>query len=405
MQLWGNEDPALVIERAHGNWLIDAQGGRYLDGCASLWCNVFGHRRPEIDAAIRAQLERVAHTTLLGLSHAGAEKLAQKLISVVPPGLRHVFFSDSGSTAVEAALKIAIQFWRENGRPQKSRFVALKNAYHGDTLGSVSVGGIDKFNDIFQHVTFDALRLAPDATALSDVLSSRAHEIAALIVEPLVQGAAGMLLSPPGFLAQAAQLCRKHDVLLIADEVATGFGRTGKMFACEHENVSPDILCLGKGLTGGYLPLAATVASDRVFQVFLGEPDERRTFFHGHTYTGNPLGCAAAIATLDIFAHERIVDSLPKIVEQLRVRLQSQIAPLPQVREIRQLGLMVGIDLGDRPLAERAGHRVCMAIRKQGVILRPLGNVVVWTPPLSITEQEIDLLASATRAAILEICP
>ncbi|MEK6607214.1 MAG: adenosylmethionine--8-amino-7-oxononanoate transaminase [Myxococcota bacterium] len=406
MASWGESDPILVIDRAQGNWLVSTDGERFLDGVSSLWCNVHGHRRAEIDQAVRTQLGRVAHTTLLGLTHAPAILLAEKLSALAPPGLSRVFYSDDGSTAVEAALKIAYQYWRDGGFPQKRRFVALENAYHGDTLGAVSVGGISAFHDAFRALIFDVLRAPVDghAAALARIFAAHAGEIAALVVEPLVQGAAGMLLSPPGFLARAAALCREHDVLLIADEVATGFGRTGTMFACEQEGVTPDLLCLGKGITGGYLPLAATLVHERVFARFADGAAARRTFFHGHTYSGNPLACAAGVASLEIFAREGVIASLPATIDRLAARLR-EIARLPAVREVRQKGLMVGIDLGDAPPEQRLGFRVCLAARAHGVILRPLGNVIVWMPPLSIRESEIDLLAAATTAAIEETVP
>jgi len=409
MQEWEADEP-LIVERAEGPWLVDTAGRRYLDGVASLWTNVHGHRHPEIDAAIRAQLERVAHSTLLGLANVPAIELAARLTALAPAGLRHVFYSDSGSTAVEVALKMAFQHWRQRGRPEKRRFVALTEAYHGDTLGSVSVGGIDLFHQIFHPLLFHVDRVPPDADALAALLAARGAEVAALVVEPLVQGAAGMLLQPPGFLARAAALCREHEVLLIADEVATGFGRTGTMFACEQEGVRPDLLCLAKGLTGGYLPLAATLATDAVYDAFRGTHAEQRTFFHGHTYTGNPLACAAALASLDVFARERVLERLPPLIDRLAAGLAARVAPLAHVAAIRQRGLMVGIELQEDPatatpypFAAAVGARVCRAVRRHGVILRPLGNVVVLMPPLCVGAAEIDLLVTATAAAIAEV--
>lgn len=426
MRDWLGDDP-LIIERAEGNFLIDDEGRRYLDGVSSLWVTVHGHRRAEIDDAVRAQLDRVAHTTLLGLASVPSIELAERLISVAPAGLAKVFYSDSGSTAVEVALKIAYQYQCHRGKPQKRRFVALADAYHGDTLGSVSVSGIDLFHRIFHPLLFDVLRVptpywyrhpeAPDPVSCRDLclaalertLVERGGEIAAFVVEPLVQGAAGMIVQPPGYLRRAAELCREHDVLLVCDEVATGFGRTGTMFACEQEGVAPDLLCLAKGITGGYLPLAATLATNAIYQQFLGNYSEQKTFFHGHTYTGNPLACAAAIASLEIFARDRVLDRVCDASRHLGSILDSRITPLPHVGEVRQRGLMVGIELvkdraskAEYPYETAMGARVCRAVRRHGVILRPLGSVVVLMPPLSITTDELTHLVEVTRAAIVE---
>ena len=300
---WCEEEP-LLVERAEGTDLIDTEGRRYIDGVSSLWCNVHGHRHPVIDRALHEQVDAVAHTTMLGLSHPGAAELAARLVEIAPPGLSRVFYSDSGSTATEIALKMAFQYWQQRGgqHVRRTSFVHLRHAYHGDTIGSVSVGGIHLFHSTYRPLLFRAHAAEPgDAADMARVLASHEEEVAAVIVEPLVQGAAGMLVHPPGYLRAVRELCDRHGVLLICDEVATGFGRTGTMFACEQERVAPDLLCLAKGLTGGYLPLAATLAGERIYEGFLGAAEEFRTFFHGHTYTGNPLACAAALANLDIF--------------------------------------------------------------------------------------------------------
>jgi adenosylmethionine-8-amino-7-oxononanoate aminotransferase len=408
MQEW--TEP-LVIERAEGNFLIDTDGRRYLDGVSSLWCNVHGHRHPALDAAIRAQLDRVAHSTLLGLANVPSIELAERLIAVAPRGLTKVFYSDSGSTAVEVALKMAFQAQQQRGERQRTRFLALREAYHGDTIGSVSVGGMDLFHAIFRPLLFDALHIPPTLEALEEAFAAHGSALAAFVVEPLVQGAAGMLLQPPGFLRRARELCTRHGVLLICDEVATGFGRTGTLFACEQEEVAPDLLCLAKGITGGYLPLAATLTTDEVFRAFLAPYGEKRTFFHGHTYTGNPLACAVACASLDLFASDRVLDRVNARAAQLAQLLASEIAPLAHVGEIRQRGLMIGIELvRDRATAtpyayeEAIGARVCADIRRRGVILRPLGPVVVLMPPLSITADEVVHLVAATRAGIEAVC-
>ena len=371
------EDDQLVIEGGEGTDLIDSEGRRYIDGVSSLWCNVHGHRHPLIDAAIRDQLDRVAHSTMLGLTHSPAAELAARLAAIAPPGLERVFYSESGSAAVEIALKMAFQYWRQRGEPGRNSFVTLTDAYHGDTLGAVSVGGIDLFHGAFGPLLFDSHRVEPgDVERLESILDLHPGEIAAVIVEPLVQGAAGIRVQPPGFLRAVRELTAAHGVLLIADEVATGFGRTGTMFACEQERVAPDLLCLGKGLTGGYLPLAATLATEHVYEGFLGEHDEYRTFFHGHTFTGNPLGCAAAIASLEVFERESTLLRLQPKIRHLGESLKP-IAELGEVAEVRGRGFMVGIDLGEHDAALRLGHRVALEARERGAIVRPLGDTVV----------------------------
>ena len=398
-----HEEPPILIERAQGTTLYDTDGRAYIDGVSSLWCNVHGHGHPTIDAAVRAQLDRVAHSTLLGLSHPPAVQLAQRLVDLAPPGLSRVFFSDNGSTAAEVALKMAFQWWRHQGEEQRTGFVCLRMAYHGDTIGSVSVGGIDLFHSLYRPLLFDAWQAEPgDADDLRHLLDEHGDNVAAVIVEPLVQGAAGMLVHPPGYLRAVRELCDEHGVFLICDEVATGFGRTGRMFACEHEGVSPDFLCLAKGLTGGYLPLAATLTTERVYEGFLGAFHEFKTFFHGHTYTGNPLACAAALATLDVFEQEGTLGTLEPKIALLHELLDEQIAPLPAVREIRRCGFMVGIELEEFPLEARMGHQVTLAARRNGAIIRPLGDVVVLMPPLAIEPGELRRLVEITAGAICE---
>jgi adenosylmethionine-8-amino-7-oxononanoate aminotransferase len=365
---------------------------------------------------------------MLGLTHPGAAELAERLVRCAPRGLARVFYSDNGSTAVEVALKLAFQYWQLGGRSEKRRFLHLEQGYHGDTLGAVAVGGIPSFHEVFGPLLFESIA-APTPhpyrhpsggsaeevrdqclAALAEILRARAHEIAGFILEPLIQGAAGMLVHPTGYLAGAAALCREHDVLLIADEVATGFGRTGTMFACELEDVAPDFLCLAKGITGGYAPLAATLVTQRVYERFLGaRADERRTFFHGHTFTGHPLGCAAALASLDLFERDCVLAQLGGKIDRLREALAGGLGAHPHVGDIRQRGLMVGIELvADRasgaalPPERLTGARVCAAARRHGVILRPLGDVVVLMPPLSITAAEIDVLVGAVDAGLSE---
>jgi len=395
---WVDEHP-VIVERAEGTDLVDVDGNRYIDGVSSLWCNVHGHAHPRSDAAVRDQLDRVAHSTRRGLSHRPAIELARRLVALAPAGLTRVFYSDSGSTATEIALKMAFQYWRQRGQDRR-RFVALRMAYHGDTIGSVSVGGIDLFHSLYEPLLFETLKAEPgDAADMARLLRRHEGEVAAVIMEPLVQGAAGMLVHPPGYLRAVRDLCDQHDVLLILDEVATGFGRTGRMFACEHEGVAPDLMCLAKGITGGYLPLAATISTEHIYEGFLGQFEEFRTFFHGHTYTGNPLACAAGLATLDVFRDERTLERLqPKI--ELLADLLEPVAAHPAVSEVRRRGFMVGIELVEHSLPLRIGHRVALEARRRGAIIRPLGDVVVLMPPLSISAEDLTRLAGITAEAI-----
>lgn len=395
----------LVIARGEGNWLVDLEGRRYLDGVSSLWCNVHGHAQPRLDRALRDQLDRVAHSTFLGLSHEPGIRLAAGLVAVAPAGLTRVFYSDSGSTAVEIALKQSFQYWQLRGRPAKQRFLRLGDAYHGDTLGAVGVGGIDLFHRVFgpllvQSIAIPSPAFTDGSAALAKLeheLELRAYEIAAFVVEPLIQGAAGMLVHPPGFLARASELCRRYDVHLIVDEVATGFGRTGTMFACEQESVAPDFLCLAKGITGGYLPLAATLSTEEIYSAFLGVHSDLKHFFHGHTYTANPLACAVGLESLALLREQTLPNAKARIPE-LTAAL-ARLGTLPGVRSVRQCGMMAGVELA--PLEGRnLGREVCDAIRPLEVILRPLGDVVVWMPPLSVTASELVHLEAATAAAI-----
>jgi len=405
-QGWSEETP-LLIERAEGSYLFDAEGHRYIDGTSSLWCNVHGHRHPAIDRAVSEQLGRVAHSTMLGLSHPGAAELAARLVAIAPAGLSRVFYSDSGSTAAEIALKMAFQYQAQRGPEgaRRSAFVKLREAYHGDTIGSVSVGGIDLFHAAYGPLLFETHAAEPgNAADLERVLGAHGEEVAAVIVEPLVQGAAGILVQPPGYLGAVRELCDQHGVLLICDEVATGFGRTGTMFACEQEGVAPDLLCLAKGISGGYLPLAATLTTEAIYEGFLGAPEQQRTFFHGHTYTGNPLACAAALASLDVFESERTIERLQPKIALLGERLQ-EIEAMPEVAEVRWRGFMIGIDLGKHDPALRMGHRVTLAARERGAIVRPLGDTVVLVPPLSISADDLGRLLDITAEAIAAAVP
>lgn len=421
MKLWLEREP-LVIERGEGIYLYDTNGNRYIDAVSSLWCNVHGHNHPHINAAICEQLDKIAHSTMLGLSSPPAIELARRLAEITPGDLKRTFYSDSGATAVEIAIKIAFQHWRNRGNQKKTKFIALEQAYHGDTMGSVSVGGIELFHRIFGPMTFEALFAeAPDpyrfdGTAeqcrdhclenMEQLLKKQHENVAAIVVEPLVQGASGIIVQPKGYLKGIQNLARKYDVLLITDEVATGFGRTGKMFACEHEKVTPDILCCAKGLTGGYLPLAATITTEKVFEPFLNDPILTTTFYHGHTYTGNPLACAAALASLELFDTEKTLESLPPKIDLIAERFK-QIEKLPYVGHTRQMGLMCGIELVEDKqtkapfdAARRIGTNLCYKMRSRGVLCRPLGNVMVLMPPLSISLAQLGELLDIIEISI-----
>lgn len=428
MRDWMGSEPC-IIDAADGNHLIDTDGNRYLDGVSSLWTNVHGHRHPHIDEAIRRQLDRVAHSTLLGLGGTPSIELAARLTAIAPAGLTRVFYSDSGSTAVEAALKIAFQYHRQapEGDARRTRVMAFSNAYHGDTIGSVSLGGMSLFHGIYGPLLFDPVRapaphcyrcpanLRPETCGMAclgeveRLMRHHGHELCAVVVEPLVQGAAGMLMQPRGWLRGLRDLCDRHGVFMVADEVAVGFGKTGTMFACEQEGVVPDMLCLAKGITGGYLPLAATLVTERIHDGFLGGYADFRTFFHGHTYTGNALACAAALASLDVFEEERTLETLRPRIERLATLL-APLNDLPHVGDIRRVGVMTGIELvADRETRtpyrpeERIGHRVTLEARRRGVIVRPLGDVMVLMPPLSITETELETLVHTVRGAIIAV--
>ena len=401
----------VIVERAEGVRLVDVEGRSYYDGNSSMWLNVHGHRKAELDRAISEQLERVAHSTLLGQGNVPALELAERLVEIVPPGLGKVFYSDSGSEAVEIALKLAVGYWRRLGRPEKRVLVSMRNAYHGDTVGAVSVGGIDLFHSEFEPLLFPTRKVtypyayrfdgseeecaAACLAELEQGLQARGGETAAVVVEPIVQAAAGMVTMPPGFLRELASLCRAHDVLLICDEVAVGFGRTGPMFACEHEDVTPDLMTVGKGITGGYLPLAATFTTDAIYDAFLGEHEDLRTFYHGHSYTGNQLACAAALASLELFERDALLDRVAASSEIIRGRLAA--------------AGMIGIELvRDRSTKEAfdwklaLGQRVCRRARELGMITRPLGDVVTFVPPLATEDRDLDAMLDILVQAVVE---
>lgn len=414
----------LVITEAEGCYLIDSDGNRYLDGVSSLWANIHGHRHPLIDTAIRQQLERMAHSTMLGLTHPLAIQLGKRLVELAPGPLSRVFYSDTGAAAMEIALKIAFQYWQQADPPQprKTSFLSISNAYHGDTVGAMSVGGIDIYRHTYTPLLFPAMTVnasvpctcgnnctsyaVPCLDELEQIIAQHADELAAVIIEPLFQGAGGIRVYPPGYTRSVWEIAKRHHVLFIVDEVATGFGRTGKLFACEHEGIEPDIMGLAKGISGGYLPLAATLTTEEIYQAFLGEG---RTFYHGHTYTGNPLACAAALASLDIFAQEHTLERLQPRIAQLSRGLE-RLQTLPLVAETRQCGLVAGIDLAHNknrhtpfPPQQKIGVCVIKEARKRGAILRPLSNTLVLMPPLAISEQELSLLLDIVEEAIIAV--
>ncbi|NOY43532.1 MAG: adenosylmethionine--8-amino-7-oxononanoate transaminase [Planctomycetes bacterium] len=424
-----DEYEPLIVDHAEGVWLTDTQGNRFLDGISSMWCNLLGHRHPGIDAAIREQLDRVAHSTSLGMSNVPAIELAKRLAAITPGDLQHVFYASDGSSAVEIALKTVFQYWQQckNPRPEKTEYIALDQAYHGDTLGSASVGGIERFNGIFGPLLFDVTHLptpdprrlpetiASDQAAeyflsqLEQVLAERHEQIAAVVLEPLIQAAAGMVFHPPGYLKGVRELTHRYNVLLVTDEIVTGFGRTGRMFACDHEEITPDILCLGKSLSGGYLPMAAAITHPEIYSAFLGSSTSGRTLLHGHTFGGNPLAAAAALATLDALEEEQILATLPDKAAQLTRHL-AKIEQLPHVAETRQKGLIAAIELTSTPDGNqsfpaelRVGAQICKETLSRGVMLRPLRDTLVIIPPLSISPEELDLLSNVLCESIDKI--
>lgn len=395
MKDWMAEEP-VIIASGEGAWLRDTEGREYLDGNSSIWTNLHGHRHPRISAAIKEQIDRIAHSSFLGLSNVPAIELAEKLVNLT--GMPRVFYSDDGSTAMEVAIKMALQYWQHRRQRQRTRFVAFANAYHGDTLGAVSVGGIDLFHAAFKPLLFDVIRVDRIAG-----LPARADDVAAVVIEPLIQGAAGMRLWPRGMLRELREWCDRTGALLIADEVMTGFGRTGTMFACEQEQVAPDLMAVAKGLTGGYLPLAATLTTAEIFEAFLGEYAEFKTFFHGHSYTGNQLGCAAALANLRVFEEEGTLAKLSAISGQLSAGLE-RCREVRAVREARVLGCIGAVEIGPYPLEARMGIKVCAEMRRQGVLTRPIGNVIVLMPPYCVTGEQLQKMIVVLEDSIRAVC-
>lgn len=413
-------DP-FVVESAEGCRLKDIHGREYIDGVSSLWCNVHGHRHPVLDEAIESQLRKVAHVTNLGASNSTTIRLAKALVDLTPGGLEHVFFCSDGANAIEVALKMAFQFWQqcETPRPRRTAYVALSDAYHGDTIGTVSVGDVPLFHQMFRPLLFEPIRFrAPNAcdyatenerqqavrdhlNQLDQIFRERGDEIAAIVAEPLMQGAAGIKIHPPGLLRGIAQLARKHDILLIADEVAVGFGRTGKMFACEHEDVQPDFLCLGKGLSGGYLPISATLTTERIYQAFLGDYSDQRTFYHGHTFAGNPLAAAVSLANLRLFHENRTLDKLVPKTDLIRERVE-RLSRFETIRHPRSIGMVAAFDLNvpDGQCATSWGYDFCARVQAQGVRIRPLGSTVIIMPPLVIDESDLSEIFAAVEQVL-----
>jgi len=440
MQEWCDPQfDAKVITHGKGASLTDADGRTYLDGNASIWTNLHGHRHPHIDAAIRRQLKRVAHTSFLGLTNDVAPLLAAKLVQLLraPRKGYKVFFSDDGSTAIEAALKIAVQARLQRGEIQRKRFVNLAGAYHGDTVGAMSLSHSPQFHTPFTDITFEATatpgpgcyrcpynqahpargrdqrkqrRCAFECLeAIDQLLADRPETISALVMEPRVQGSAGMWMHPHGFLRHAAATCRRHGIWLILDEIMTGFGRTGSFFACQKEHVQPDFMCLAKGLTGGYLPLAATLVAGEIFDAFLGDPSQNKTFFHGHSYTGNPLACSAALANLEVFERDGVLAAIKEKTRWLREETQV-FWHHPNVGDVRQEGMLCAIELVENfdtrrplPTTARTGFRVCRAAQAHGLLTRPVGDVLVLMPPYCSTRRQIHSMAQALWAGLCEV--
>ncbi len=422
------EEENIIVERGEGNYIYDIYGKKYLDGVSSLWCNVHGHNHPKLNKAVIEQTKKIAHFTTLGASNVPAIKFAKRLVDITPERLNKVFYSEDGAEAMEIAVKIAYHYWHNKGEKTKNKFVTLSEAYHGDTIGSVSVGGISIFHETYKPLLFDVYKvpspyieavkrlgreraLTEEATKMlideiEDFLFQHHQDLAGFVLEGGVQGAAGILPFPPNYLKEIRRLCDEFNILMIVDEVATGFGRSGAMFSCEKEGISPDIMALGKGITGGYLPLAATLVSDEIFNAFLGEFGEAKHFYHGHTYTGNPIACNVALANIEVFEEEKTLEKLQPKIKLLESRLE-EFWDLKHVGDVRQFGFMAGIELvKDKekmepfPYGERTGFKVANDMIKKGIWIRPLGDVVVVMPPLSITENELNWFLDELKESI-----
>ncbi|MDR3071253.1 MAG: adenosylmethionine--8-amino-7-oxononanoate transaminase [Endomicrobium sp.] len=438
---WVNDNPSepLIIERAKGSYLYDVDGKKYLDGVSSLWVNILGHRNPKIDRAIKRQIDKVSHTTFLGLTHEPAIELAEKLLNILPCNIEKIFYSDNGSTAVEIALKMAYQYWLFKKEDRKM-FLSLKNAYHGDTIGAVSVGGVDSFHANFRSLLFRSyfamspycyrctyrkkeIKFPLNVNGFKDynvqmgcqgeciaqveaILKKNNKKIVAAIIEPLNQASAGMIVMPKGYLREYSNLCKRYGVLLICDEVATGFGRTGKMLAIEHENVKPDFICLSKGITGGYVPLAVTATTNEIYNTFLGKYEELKTFFHGHSYTANPIACAAANSVIDIMKQDKILEKLQSKIRYLEKKL-SELSKHSKIGDIRHCGVMVGIEIIENKETRKSydsklniGAKICDSLREHGVIIRNLGDVIVLFLHLTVTKREISKIVDTIKTKL-----
>ena len=406
------EHQPLFITHGEGAWLVDHEGRRYLDGNSTIWTNLHGHRHAHLDAALHQQAGKISHVSALGFANEPATRLAKALVECWPvDSLTRVFFSDDGSTAIECAVKMALQYHQLTGHPERSGFAAFREAYHGDTMAAASLGGISLFAERFRAFGLSTQHF-PDMAALEAMPEAASDALAAVIIEPLIQGSAGMQLWPAGMLGQLRAWCDVRGVLLICDEVMTGFGRTGKMFACEHEGVVPDFLCLAKGLTGGYLPLAATLTTDQVFQAFLGKYEELKTFFYGHSYTGNPLACAVALASLEVFSNEQTLLQLQPKLALLTDLLADLKAKHPRhLGAVRQCGFIAGLDvMKDAPTglaypwADQTGARVCLAARAAGLLTRPIRDTLVFMPPLCATAAELEHGVAALSHGLTTVC-
>ncbi|WP_312518076.1 adenosylmethionine--8-amino-7-oxononanoate transaminase [Stutzerimonas nitrititolerans] len=416
--------PLIPIRRGEGVWLEDFDGKRYIDAVSSWWVNVFGHANPRINQRIKDQLDQLEHVMLAGFSHQPVVELSERLVALTPPGLERVFYTDNGSTGIEVALKMSFHYWRNSGQPAKQRFVTLTNSYHGETVAAMSVGDVALFTDTYKPLLLDTFKVpSPDCYLRPEGMSWEEHsrnmfahmertlaehhrEIAAVIVEPLIQGAGGMRMYHPVYLKLLREACDRHDVHLIHDEIAVGFGRTGTMFACEQAGITPDFLCLSKALTGGYLPMAAVLTTDKLYQAFYDDYSTLRAFLHSHTYTGNPLACAAALATLDIFEQDNVIEANKALAARMATAT-AHLADHPHVAEVRQTGMALAIEMvADKarktpyPWQERRGLKVYQHALQRGALLRPLGSVVYFLPPYTITEEQIDLLAQIATEGI-----
>lgn len=416
--------PLIPIRRGEGVWLEDFDGKRYIDAVSSWWVNVFGHSNPRINQRIKDQLDQLEHVMLAGFSHQPVVELSERLVALTPPGLERVFYTDNGSTGIEVALKMSFHYWRNSGQPTKQRFVTLTNSYHGETVAAMSVGDVALFTDTYKPLLLDTFKvLSPDCYLRPEGMSWEEHsrnmfahmertlaehhrEIAAVIVEPLIQGAGGMRMYHPVYLKLLREACDRHDVHLIHDEIAVGFGRTGTMFACEQAGITPDFLCLSKALTGGYLPMAAVLTTDKLYQAFYDDYSTLRAFLHSHTYTGNPLACAAALATLDIFEQDNVIEANKALAARMATAT-AHLVDHPHVAEVRQTGMALAIEMvADKarktpyPWQERRGLKVYQHALQRGALLRPLGSVVYFLPPYTITEEQIDLLAQIATEGI-----